>query len=243
MKFKLPPNFDVNNSQSLKTYIPSSRVSRLAAVYLTKNQLPAGVFNKKQLEKIQQLLDYATDLADDKVKPKFLDVYQDILGNDYLLGWDDSKEYNYALAVNGCVYVHNNILMEPPYVVTSYYDESSLIIVCEFLSENIDLMHVVDDCVYGIDVEKSSLYKHNFFQKLGQFVAFDNWKDWYHTSNTTTLAKTIYQEKRFDFCPILADALMDAGCEDSYILGVLKENWQELDKGMWVIDKLAGYNE
>ena len=55
------------------------------------------------------------------------------------------------------------------------------------------------------------------------------------------LAKTIYEEKAWDRCPILADAIMDAGCEHDEVLDLLTNQHDKFSRGVWLIDKLCGY--
>lgn len=54
------------------------------------------------------------------------------------------------------------------------------------------------------------------------------------------LAETIYNERSFELMPVLADALEDAGCQDSQILGHLRSDCHA--KGCWVLDLLKGNN-
>jgi hypothetical protein len=60
------------------------------------------------------------------------------------------------------------------------------------------------------------------------------------TSTVVTLAAGIYEEKAFDRMPILADALQDAGCENSEVLEHCREVDQIHVRGCWVIDLLLG---
>jgi hypothetical protein len=52
-----------------------------------------------------------------------------------------------------------------------------------------------------------------------------------------SLAQTIYDERRFDEAPVLADALEEAGCSDKEILAHLREPAGHV-KGCWVLDLL-----
>lgn len=78
----------------------------------------------------------------------------------------------------------------------------------------------------------------------------------FYTNDTISLAKTIYETNNFSLCPILADALMDAGYEDESVLERLRKPtrvmqawWTQeekfvviplLNKGIWLVDKLSG---
>jgi hypothetical protein len=53
------------------------------------------------------------------------------------------------------------------------------------------------------------------------------------------LAHWIYQERAFDRLPLLADALMDAGCDNDDILSHCRSDRPHV-RGCWVIDLLLG---
>jgi hypothetical protein len=55
------------------------------------------------------------------------------------------------------------------------------------------------------------------------------------TSNVVLLAEAIYQDRAFERMPILADALMDAGCEDDSILAHCRSEGPHV-RGCWVVD-------
>jgi len=63
-------------------------------------------------------------------------------------------------------------------------------------------------------------------------VTFDpRWR----TSDVVDLARGIYEDKAFERMPILADALMDAGCEDEQIIGHCRGDGPHV-RGCWVVD-------
>lgn len=59
------------------------------------------------------------------------------------------------------------------------------------------------------------------------------------TSTVTALAEGIYADRAFDRMPILADALQDAGCDSTDILGHCRSDGPHV-RGCWVIDLLLG---
>jgi len=59
------------------------------------------------------------------------------------------------------------------------------------------------------------------------------------TSTVHALAKGIYDEKAFDRMPILADALMDAGCNNEEVLHHCRSEAPHV-RGCWLIDSLLG---
>jgi hypothetical protein len=61
------------------------------------------------------------------------------------------------------------------------------------------------------------------------------------TATVVELARTIYDDRFFDRMPILADALMDVGCEDDAILEHCRSNGPHV-RGCWVVDLILGKN-
>jgi hypothetical protein len=61
----------------------------------------------------------------------------------------------------------------------------------------------------------------------------------WRTSDALSLAEGIYAEEAFDRLPILADALMDAGCCDDRILSHLRAAGPHV-RGCWVVDLVLG---
>jgi hypothetical protein len=59
------------------------------------------------------------------------------------------------------------------------------------------------------------------------------------TANAVDLARTIYEERAFERLPILADALMDAGCADEALLAHCRGPGPHV-RGCWVADLLLG---
>jgi hypothetical protein len=61
----------------------------------------------------------------------------------------------------------------------------------------------------------------------------------YRTPDVLGLARAAYDEGAFDRLPLLADALMDAGCVDESILGHLRGSGPHVP-GCWVVDLVLG---
>ncbi|MCE9531608.1 MAG: hypothetical protein K8T89_10870 [Planctomycetes bacterium] len=59
------------------------------------------------------------------------------------------------------------------------------------------------------------------------------------TSTVVDLAAAIYEEHAFDRLPILADALMDAGCDSDEIIHHCRGDGPHV-RGCWVVDLLLG---
>jgi hypothetical protein len=67
-------------------------------------------------------------------------------------------------------------------------------------------------------------------------VVFDpRWR----TSDVVGLARAIYDDRSFERMPILADALMDAGCENEKIIGHCRGDGPHV-RGCWVVDLILG---
>jgi hypothetical protein len=61
----------------------------------------------------------------------------------------------------------------------------------------------------------------------------------WQTSTVVDLATAIYNERAFDRMPILADALMNAGCDNDEIIAHCRDAGPHL-RGCWVVDLLLG---
>jgi hypothetical protein len=64
------------------------------------------------------------------------------------------------------------------------------------------------------------------------------WTAW-HNGVVASMARTIYEERRFADLPILADALEDAGCTDAEVLAHCRNDGEHV-RGCWVVDLLLG---
>jgi hypothetical protein len=64
------------------------------------------------------------------------------------------------------------------------------------------------------------------------------WLSW-HDGCVGTMARTIYEERRFEEIPILADALEEAGCQDQDILVHCRRPGEHV-RGCWVVDLVLG---
>jgi hypothetical protein len=64
------------------------------------------------------------------------------------------------------------------------------------------------------------------------------WLAW-NDGTVRRLARTIYDKRRFEDLPVLADALEDAGCTDTYVLNHCRAPGEHV-RGCWVVDLLLG---
>jgi hypothetical protein len=65
-----------------------------------------------------------------------------------------------------------------------------------------------------------------------------SWLSW-NDGTVPKMAQVIYEERRFEDLPVLADALEDAGCTDTAILNHCRAQGEHV-RGCWVIDLLLG---
>ncbi len=60
------------------------------------------------------------------------------------------------------------------------------------------------------------------------------------TPNVLALARVLYEDRRFEDLPVLADALEEAGCTNQELLRHLREQGQAHVRGCWCIDQVRG---
>jgi hypothetical protein len=70
---------------------------------------------------------------------------------------------------------------------------------------------------------------------FGSFGLDPRWR----TADVTGLAFAIHEDRAFDRLPILADALMDAGCDDEQVIGHCRSEGPHV-RGCWVVDLVLG---
>lgn len=66
-----------------------------------------------------------------------------------------------------------------------------------------------------------------------------NFNRHWRSADVLGLAEGIYQDRAFDRLPILADALMDAGCDHEEVLGHCRSGGRHA-RGCWVVDLMLG---
>jgi hypothetical protein len=75
----------------------------------------------------------------------------------------------------------------------------------------------------------------NPFRRVTVQPSWVQWKD----GTVLHLARSIYEDRRFEDLPILADALEEAGCTDLDILGHCRSGGDHV-RGCWVVDLVLG---
>lgn len=97
------------------------------------------------------------------------------------------------------------------------------------------------DSIYNLTAAQSgqavqSDIVRDIFGNPFRSVAFDaRWR----TSNAVRVARTIYDDLAFDRMPMLAVALMDAGCEDEQVISHCRSDGSHV-RGCWVVDLVLG---
>jgi hypothetical protein len=105
-------------------------------------------------------------------------------------------------------------------------------VLCEERSIDADII-VLASC-YG-DAGIASVFRDIFGNPFRPVLLDSSWP----TSGVTQVAQHIYDKRRFEDMPILADALEDAGCDNAAILEHCRSNGTHV-RGCWVVDLLLG---
>ena len=118
------------------------------------------------------------------------------------------------------------------------------------MSQNLDATEVAETMVqirlrFGVQSDSATQrlpgrpsrdFVRDIFGNPFRPVTFDpRWR----TSDVLGLARAIYDDRAFDRMPILADALMDAGCADEQVLGHCRGDGPHV-RGCWVVDLVLG---
>jgi hypothetical protein len=94
----------------------------------------------------------------------------------------------------------------------------------------------VGDRAYQAERSAQSALVRDIFGNPFRPVAFNpRWR----TADVLGLARGIYEERAFDRLPLLADALMDAGCDPDDILTHCRSEGPHV-RGCWVVDLVLG---
>jgi hypothetical protein len=77
---------------------------------------------------------------------------------------------------------------------------------------------------------------HDIFGDAFRPVVFDpRWR----TSDVVGLARAIYDDKAFERMPTLADALLDAGCDEEQVISHCRSDGPHVG-GCWAVDLILG---
>jgi hypothetical protein len=100
-------------------------------------------------------------------------------------------------------------------------------------------LHAIGYAIDGLlaDCEpKQAVLVRDIFGNPFRPVAFDSrWR----TEDVLGLARGIYEDRAFDRLPLLADALMDSGCDSDDVLSHCRSEGPHV-RGCWVVDLVLG---
>jgi hypothetical protein len=98
---------------------------------------------------------------------------------------------------------------------------------CRFAFETLyRTQHNLTRCIFG----------NPFVPPLHLDPAWLKWQD----ATVLRMATAIYEERAFDRMPVLADALLDAGCDEEAVLAHCRQQGSIHARGCWVLDLLLG---
>ena len=95
-----------------------------------------------------------------------------------------------------------------------------------------------DPVMKGHERAMAAVVRDIFGNLFAPVVCDSAWLGW-RTATVTSLAQAIYDERAFDRMPILADALEDAGCTSTDVLGHCRGGGEHV-RGCWVVDLVLG---
>lgn len=225
----------------LKKYITSDRKKRLVAAYFSQMPFLNKENKQKCLDAFGKYIEKIILFADSLVS--FADYNRE---TGETLHWSLYYCYNRIIDETGEIHwsLHYCYLSVRNAAIICYHSPISLGVRRYLLRDWRHFIGVINQSLAtSLPTATSKFSDANFHycnQLLGLFVPLDNWKLSYHTTNVVQLAETIYQTQDWSLCPILADALMDAGCENEYILWLLKEKHDLFGRGVWLLDQLTG---
>jgi hypothetical protein len=124
-------------------------------------------------------------------------------------------------------------------LTASEYDRIHAVLTCESNERMVELARHVWarqlKAHFGSDDVGISLVRDIFGNPFRRIEFSPAWK----TQNVIDLATTIFNDNAFDRMPILADALMDAGCEDETIINHCRHETHHV-RGCWLVDEIMG---
>ncbi|MBP3956407.1 hypothetical protein J8F10_14080 [Gemmata sp. G18] len=88
----------------------------------------------------------------------------------------------------------------------------------------------------AFNVTQAALLRDIFGNPFRPVVLAPEWR----TETARALAAQMYESREFSAMPILADALQDAGCENTDILNHCRDSTTPHVRGCWVVDLLLG---
>jgi hypothetical protein len=106
----------------------------------------------------------------------------------------------------------------------------------------IDLLKTVCEIEFGEDTPRPfqpcNMVRCIFGNPFRSIDVDSRWR----TSTVVDLATAIYEERQFQNLPILADALMDAGCDSQELIKHCRDDGPHV-LGCWPVDLILGKSE
>jgi hypothetical protein len=92
-----------------------------------------------------------------------------------------------------------------------------------------------EGCVAEALADLAALFRDIVGDPFRQVAVDRRWR----TADTVGLARGIYEDRASERMPVLADALMDAGCDDERVNGHCRDAGPHV-RGCWVVDCILG---
>jgi hypothetical protein len=117
-------------------------------------------------------------------------------------------------------------------------------VTCGLLDEPFDLSDFArqfeDLCRDRWNIPGGELVCHRLLREtIGNPFRLVRFQSSWCTTDTLGVGRGIYEDRAFDRMPLLADALMDAGCDDDQILAHCCSDGPHV-RGCWVVDLVLG---
>jgi hypothetical protein len=96
------------------------------------------------------------------------------------------------------------------------------------------------DAFWAEQARQCDLVRDIFGNPFRPVSADPSWRTW-NDGCVAKIAQGIYDERRFTDLPVLADALLDAGCDDENVLAHCRSAGEHV-RGCWVVDAVLGKN-
>lgn len=91
-----------------------------------------------------------------------------------------------------------------------------------------------------IEPARACALLREIFGERGRLLVEPEWRAEWRTDTVLALARQMYESEQFGAMPILADALQDAGCDNSKILAHCRDPHATHVRGCWVLDTVLG---
>jgi hypothetical protein len=146
-----------------------------------------------------------------------------------LLDFEDETDHELGGATEFCLFVQSQILM-PKIGIEDAISCARVIAYQAAFGEG--GFEGLDE---ELDFDQAVALRDIFGNPFRPVAVDPRWR----TSDAVGLARGIYEERAFDRLPLLADALMDAGCADEQVIGHCRSDGVHV-RGCWVVDLVLG---